>query len=78
MAPISVVNFLKANGGQRSFVEKAIKHSVSFLWGPPGTGKTQTLGALVSGFYAKDERTLICSNTNQAVDGVLLKLARNL
>ncbi len=75
---ISSKFFQGLNGGQRSFVKKAIKHSVSFLWGPPGTGKTQTLGALVSGFYAKDERTLICSNTNQAVDQVLLKLARNL
>lgn len=75
---ISSKFFQGLNGGQRSFVEKAIRHSVSFLWGPPGTGKTQTLGALVSGFYAKDERTLICSNTNQAVDQVLLKLARNL
>ncbi|MCY4177269.1 MAG: AAA domain-containing protein, partial [Endozoicomonadaceae bacterium] len=66
------------NPGQKSFVQKAIRHSISFLWGPPGTGKTQTLGAILAYFYRQDERTLICSNTNKAVDQVLLKLCNHM
>lgn len=66
------------NQGQKAFVEKAVKHTVSFLWGPPGTGKTQTLGSIIAYFYQRKERTLICSNTNQAVDQVLLKLCKEL
>merc|ERR1739848_547325 len=66
------------NSDQLDFINKANKHTVSFLWGPPGTGKTQTLGALVGSLYKGDQKTLVCSNTNQAVDQVLLKLCRQL
>ena len=66
------------NADQTDFINKVNKQSVSFLWGPPGTGKTQTLGALIGSFYNADQKTLICSNTNQAVDQVLLKLCRQL
>ena len=66
------------NEDQAAFVQKAIKHSISVLWGPPGTGKTKALGVLNGYFYEMGERTLICSNTNQAVDQVLLKLCEQL
>jgi phosphatidylserine/phosphatidylglycerophosphate/cardiolipin synthase-like enzyme len=66
------------NLDQKSFVKKAVSHSVSFLWGPPGTGKTKTLGAIAANFYKDNERTHICSNTNQAVDQVILKLCNEL
>ena len=66
------------NQGQIDFTQKLIKNSISFLWGPPGTGKTQTLGAGLSYFYDNAERSLITSNTNKAVDQVLLKLCRRL
>lgn len=66
------------NEGQKSFIRKALGHSTSFLWGPPGTGKTQTLGAILSCFFKINDRSLICSNTNQAVDQVLLKLCKYL
>ena len=44
--------------------------------GTPWTGKTQTLTSLIETFCENNERTLICSNTNMAVDQVFLKLAR--
>jgi DNA polymerase III delta prime subunit len=74
----NIIETGKLNERQSAFVEKAIRYSISALWGPPGTGKTQTLGALIAHFYKEQERTLICSNTNQAVDQVLLKLCREL
>lgn len=43
---------------------------VSFLHGPPGTGKTRTLGALIAKYLTTftNERVLLLSTTNVAVD----------
>lgn len=46
-----------------------LKFKHSFLWGPPGTGKTTTLGRLLALIIAEtDLRVLLLSNTNVAVD----------
>ncbi|MBC7728581.1 MAG: ATP-binding protein, partial [Microbacteriaceae bacterium] len=47
-----------------------VQHSSSFLWGPPGTGKTTTLGVLLAEYLdtRPDARVLLLSTTNQAVD----------
>ncbi len=71
---------------QLQFLAKAIGHDLIWLWGPPGTGKTETLSALVKvllgtaggGPPEEGERILICSNTNKAVDQLLFKLCENL
>ena len=72
------VSTAELNSDQCAFIEKALNHDVSFLWGPPGTGKTKCLGSLISSLYDVEERSLVASNTNQAVDQVLLKLCREL
>ena len=48
------------------------------LWGPPGTGKTWTIGrqvARVLSSGAADERLLVVSTTNRATDAVALQIA---
>lgn len=75
---VTIVDTEALNAKQRRFVALALVNSVSYLWGPPGTGKTQTLSALIRTLYEQGKRILICSNTNQAVDQVLLKLCRAL
>ncbi len=47
-----------------------IGHSSAFLWGPPGTGKTTTLGVLLAEYLdtRPDARVLLLSTTNHAVD----------
>ena len=72
------IDYSELNDGQIDFTQKMVKNSISFLWGPPGTGKTQTLGAGLTFFYDNEERSLITSNTNKAVDQVLLKLCKRL
>ena len=72
------IDYGELNDGQIDFTKKMVNNSVSFLWGPPGTGKTQTLGAGLTYFYDNEERSLITSNTNKAVDQVLLKLCKRL
>ncbi|MGC2659223.1 MAG: DEAD/DEAH box helicase [Bryobacteraceae bacterium] len=47
----------------------------SYLWGPPGTGKTTTLGYLLAEYLRarKTSRILLISSTHVAVDTALLK-----
>ncbi|MEN0066899.1 MAG: AAA domain-containing protein [Myxococcota bacterium] len=47
------------------------------VWGPPGTGKTYTLGRQVAALLSDpSERVLIVSTTNRATDAAALELAR--
>jgi DNA replication ATP-dependent helicase Dna2 len=51
-----------------------------FLWGPPGTGKTYTVGAILAAYLRQrpQARILILSTTNWAVDIALLAVDRSL
>lgn len=54
-------------------------HSLGYVWGPPGTGKTFSLGAQVAeALEMPEERILIVSTTNKATDGAALSVARAL
>jgi hypothetical protein len=59
-------------------VSAAIANDIFYLWGPPGTGKTFTLSRVSDLLFAAGKKTLICSNTNQAVDQVLYALCKAL
>ncbi|OIJ12850.1 DNA helicase [Anaerobacillus arseniciselenatis] len=43
----------------------------TFVWGPPGTGKTYTLARVAANKYFQGKRVLILSHSNQAVDVLL-------
>ena len=47
-----------------------VRYSSAFMWGPPGTGKTTTLGVLLAEYLDRRpaSRVLLLSTTNQAVD----------
>lgn len=49
---------------------KLVEQSSSFLWGPPGTGKTTTLGVILAEYLHVNPRArvLLLSTTNHAVD----------
>lgn len=47
---------------------------VTFVWGPPGTGKTYTLARVAANKYFQEKRVLILSHSNQAVDVILSEL----
>lgn len=63
---------------QRTAFSRCISQPFTYLWGPPGTGKTTLLGALAWQLYQQNKRVLIVSHTNQAVDGVLESLCRRI
>jgi DNA replication ATP-dependent helicase Dna2 len=57
-----------------------VGHSSGFLWGPPGTGKTTTLGVLLAEYLDRhpQARVLLLSTTNQAVDQATLAVDKAL
>jgi len=66
------------NPSQESSIKLALGSEVSFIWGPPGTGKTQTIARLIEGFLSKNLSTLLISHTNVATDGALLNVVKHL
>ncbi len=56
------------NEAQCDAIEKSLKNRVTFVWGPPGTGKTATLGFIIANYLLSGMRVLFASNTNRAVD----------
>lgn len=64
--------------GQDRAFQAATLRPITFLWGPPGTGKTYTLAEIAYAFYKKGVSTLILSQSNVAVDCALLELSKYL
>lgn len=56
---------------QKEVLNISGKNSVAYIWGPPGTGKTTTMGSLVAALTELDQKVLLISNTNLAVDTAL-------
>lgn len=73
---------VKENGkislGQEAAFAAAENRRISFLWGPPGTGKTYTLSEIAYAFYKKGVSVLILSQSNVAVDCAVLELSKHL
>lgn len=58
-------------------LEQLWRHSWEILWGPPGTGKTYTLGRQVAAcLNDRTERILVVSTTNRATDAAALAIGR--
>jgi hypothetical protein len=61
------------NSHQRTAVERALGADTVFcIHGPPGTGKTRTLTALIELAVARGDRVLACAHSNPAIDNLLV------
>ncbi len=56
---------------QRVALEQALGSSVTFLWGPPGTGKTFSIAVLIAALVERGETVLVTSHTHAAVEQAL-------
>ena len=62
--------------GQERAITKVFEQPITFIWGPPGTGKTTTLAKISLECIQKRKRVLMISYSNVSVDGALLKIAK--
>ena len=64
--------------GQEKAIEfSAKKFPLTLIQGPPGCGKTSTLGKIVNQCVIRGERVLLCAPSNAAADAATLAIARN-
>jgi hypothetical protein len=66
------------NDAQSLAVNSGLRDGTTWLWGPPGTGKTTTLSVLVEELHRRGLRTLLTAPTNTAVDISLLAALRRM
>lgn len=58
----------KIKSNVHELVLRSKYNPVTFVWGPPGTGKTYTLARTAANKYFQQKKVLILSHSNQAVD----------
>jgi hypothetical protein len=56
----------------------SLGRDITFVCGPPGTGKTQTIGSIGAHLYRRSRSVLLVSHTNRAVDQALVEIAQQL
>ena len=64
------------SGQIRDILEQACGSSITYIWGPPGTGKTYAIAHLVTALLESGERVLVSSHTNAAVDQALYEAVK--
>lgn len=68
-------DYLSEDESQYEAFKAALDKDITFIWGPPGTGKSYTLAAIIMALYhMKGERTAVCCLSNVAVDQLLRKV----
>jgi len=59
---------------QKEAVRRCLNNQVTFLWGPPGTGKTTTLTTVAWNLFRENKRVLVIAHTNRAIDRFIEEL----
>jgi len=63
------------NTEQNEALASSLGRNTTFVWGPPGTGKTWVIGAIVEQLFRHGRSVLLVSHTNVAVDGAVKRIA---
>ena len=64
----------KINIDQMRVVYNSMVNHVTYVKGPPGTGKTMTIFNVLLSAYANDKTVLVCSNNNHPVSDIFNKM----
>jgi len=67
---------VQISGELRNVLEQACGSSVTYIWGPPGTGKTYAIAHLLTSLIETGERVLVTSHTHVAVDQALYEAVK--
>ncbi len=74
-APEYLREILNGDTSQQRAYDAALSNDITFIWGPPGTGKSFTLAVIIMALYKmKGERTAVCCLSNVAVDQLVNKV----
>lgn len=68
----------KLNDEQKTAIRQALGSEICYVWGPPGTGKTTTVGVAVASMIQCGQAILLTANTNVAVDQALTACLKSL
>lgn len=68
---------IKLHERQLQAVHMVLGSEVTYVVGPPGTGKTTTLATMAYAYMREGRTVLIVAHTNIAVDNAIMKLAEN-
>lgn len=68
----------KINIDQMRVVYNSMVNHVTYVKGPPGTGKTMTIFNVILSAYANDKTVLVCSNNNHPVNDIFKKMDESL
>lgn len=71
-----ITKWQKIKSGQNFAFNRATSEKITFIWGPPGTGKTETLANIALEHIKNGKRVLMLSYSNVSVDGALLRVAK--
>ena len=71
---IVVFDRKKINIDQMRVVYNSMVNHVTYVKGPPGTGKTETIFNVLLSAYANDKTVLVCSNNNHPVSDIFKKM----
>ncbi len=76
--PRSITSSPMPNLRQQQAILKCLDSEVGVVWGPPGTGKTTTLGILIHELIREGKSVLLVANTNVATDRAILAVVDGL
>jgi hypothetical protein len=65
----------KIKSNVHELVLRSKYNPITFVWGPPGTGKTYTLARVAANKYFQEKTVLILSHSNQAVDVLISEIS---
>lgn len=74
----AIVDDALLENSQRVALSSSLGRDITFICGPPGTGRTRTIGSIGAHLYRRGRRLLLLSHTSRAVDQALLEIAGQL
>ena len=76
--PITPDDKPELNESQLNALKSVLGRDLTVIWGPPGTGKTYTIGTITEYLHKASRSVLLVSHTNTAVDQAIKHVASSM